>query len=288
MGAIAIAARKKINPYNRNYTVIPVGELEIVYDCHEAIVTRDLWQKANTLHRQVGHSKKEHKYPQRELYKGKTTCAHCGKALQINVKNRHGYLSCPCWLIDGKISGMSFHTYVLTRFLLAEISTIARICESNEKHACSYIVSHLGSSRDRSRVEIEIEINKTLKRIVVIDDKVSNFDQYTVTNIMQPKQRAAILNALESSRKEEKENLKKLRESDRVMPSGCDIEQFIHLARRYGYIDSIERGALEELVEKIYITKKMTDSSFQQDRIVVKYKHIGVLAGIYKPSRWGR
>ena len=83
--------------------------------------------------------------------------------------------------------------------------------------------------------------------------------------------------------KEEVEKLNKLRESDRVLPSGYDVYQFVCAARRFGYISDIERPVLDEVIEKIYITKKMNETIYQQDRVLVKYKHIGIMTGIYKP-----
>lgn len=56
-----------------------------------------------------------------------------------------------------------------------------------------------------------------------------------------------------------------------MMPSGHDIYKFVRSARKYGYIQSVERTMLEEVNDKIYVTKKMNDTKYQQDRIVVKY-----------------
>jgi len=137
--------------------------------------------------------------------------------------------------------------------------------------------------RDTTPVEIEIEINKTLNRIEVLNDKISNFDQYTSSRHLPRKQKDTIFSALESSMKEEVARLDELRESDRVLPSGHDVYQFVRAARRFGYISDIERPVLDEVVEKIYVTSKMNNTNYQQNRIIVKYKHVGIMTGIYKP-----
>ena len=81
--------------------------------------------------------------------------------------------------------------------------------------------------------------------------------------------------------REEEHKLDILEDSDAVNPSGNDIYQFIRAARRHGYIQNIEKPLLEEVVDKIYVTRKMNDTIYQQDRILVKYKYIGILSGIY-------
>jgi site-specific DNA recombinase len=287
MGAIAIATRKKSNPYKRNYIRIPVNEQEIVYDCHEPMVTRELWEQANALRQQILIKRPGYKPPIRELYAGKLFCAHCGKALKFDVVNGVGYLICKCWPPGPRKSNRGVDTQVLTRHLLYEIRKIAQVCEADETDAYSYIFTHLSSERDMTQVEIEIEINKTLKRMEVLDDKISNFDLYVSTKYLKKKQKDAIFSALESSLKNEEDFLNKLKASDRVLPSGNDIYQFVRAARRYGYIQAIERPMLDEVVDKIYITKKVNETNYQQDRIVVKYIHIGVMREIYKPRSMG-
>lgn len=279
MGAIAIATRKKKSPYNRRYVWIPTYEQEIIYDCHEAIVPREIWEKANALYLQIWERHSGKKHPVKKLYSGKLFCAHCGNRLKINISSGIGYLTCSCWP-PGRYRCVS--TDVVARRFINEFRNIALKCESNEQGAYSYILDNLGSTRDISRLEIDIEINNAQKRINIINEKLSNFDIYTTTRPLLPKQRDAIFCALESSLKVEEKNLTKLRESDMIMPSGSEIEKFVHLARRFGYIEKIECSILEEIVDKIYITKKMNAKKPQQNRIAIKYKHVGVLTGLYK------
>lgn len=40
---------------------------------------------------------------------------------------------------------------------------------------------------------------------------------------------------------------------------------------------------LGDVVDKVNITKKMNDTNYQQSRIVIKYRYIGVMTGVYKP-----
>ncbi len=56
-----------------------------------------------------------------------------------------------------------------------------------------------------------------------------------------------------------------LKESNDVVPSGSDLYQFIRIARRYGYVQAIEQPVVDDLVDRIYITKKMNHTNNQQD-----------------------
>lgn len=287
MGAVSITARKKGNPYSRKYVKIPFDELEIIYDCHEAIVTRELWEQANELRLQKKKTNSGFYENGMGLYSRKIYCAHCGKALKGRNYNGVVYLTCKCWPPRPRKSNRGITTLIISRHLLYEIRRIALICEADEQDAYAFILQHLGLDRDRTRVEIEIEMNTIQKRIEILCDKISNFEKYTSTRNLQQKQKDAILGALESKLREEEQRLEMLQESDCAIPSGMDIYQFVRAARRYGYIHSIEKPVLDDVVDKIYITKKMNETNYQQDRVLVKYKYIGVLSGIYKPRAMG-
>ena len=270
MGALAISTRRKSSQYQRKYVKIPVNEQELIYDCHEAIVTREIWEQANALRMQIGIKRPGYKEPIREVYRGKLYCAHCGRALKLDIVDGGGVLTCKCWPPGRMHSFRTIHLNQIERHLLFEIHKIAQVCEVDETDAYSFIFTHISRERDMTPVEIEIEINRTRKRIEALEDKILNFEQYTSSKHLQPKQKDAIYSALESSMKEEDEKLNKLKESDSVLPSGNDIYQFVRTARRFGYIERIEWEVLDEMIDKIYITRKMNETQYQQDRISVK------------------
>ena len=283
MGAVSISARKKSTPYSQKYVKIPFEEQEIIYDCHEAIVPRELWEKANELRLQKKKSNPGFYENGMGLYSRKIYCAHCGKALKGSNYNGVVYLTCSCWPPRPRKSNRGVTTLVISRHLLNEIRKIALICEADEQDAYAFISQHLGLERGKTRVEIEIEMNAIRKQVEVLNDKISNFEQYTSNKNLKQKQKDVILGALESKLKEEEQRLEMLQESDFFIPSGNDIYQFVRAARRYGYIQSIEKPVLDEIVDRIYITQKMNDTNYQQNRIIVKYKHVGVITGVYKP-----
>ena len=87
-----------------------------------------------------------------------------------------------------------------------------------------------------------------------------------------------IFAALESSLSVEMDKLNKLKDSYVVVPSDEDIWCFIKAARRFGYLKTIDPDVLEELIDKVYISKKENTSHLQQQRITIKFKYIGVIS----------
>jgi hypothetical protein len=282
MGAISTATRKKCSPYSQKTIPIPFEDQEIIYDCHQAIVTRDLWEKANALRVEIGHKLCGYKQEEKGIYYGLLFCAHCGRMLESKRHNNYMYIFCRCWPPDIGMSSRGVTNKIISRHLIAEIHKMALACESNENKAFSFILNHISSEREKTRVEIEIEINAARKRIEILNDKITNFEKYTSNKSFQQQEKATIYGALCATLKDEDHKVEVLKQSDDVIPSGRDLYQFIRIVRRYGYIQSIEQAVVDELVDRIYITKKMNHTNNQQDRILVKYKHAGILTGIYR------
>lgn len=122
-----------------------------------------------------------------------------------------------------------------------------------------------------------MQLYRIQSRIDTINDKISNMDKYCEHQELSIANRDTILAALESSLRTETDNLEKCKAAHTTIVCDEDIWKFIRKARRFGYIKEIDREVLEELVDKIYISKKDTSSCFQQNRITIKFKHIGVL-----------
>ena len=282
MGAISTATRKKCNPYSQKTISIPFKDQEIIYDCHEAIVTRDLWEKANALLVEIGHKLCGYKQEEKGIYYGLLFCAHCGKMLESQRHNNYMYIFCRCWPPDIGMSSRGVTNKIISRHLIAEIRKMALVCENEENSAYSFIQDHINSERNKTRVEIEIDMNAARKRIEILNDKITNFEKYTSNKSLQQKEKDTIYGALCATLKDEEHNVEVLKQSDDVIPSVSDLYQFVRVARRYGYVQVIERPVVDDLIDRIYITKKMNLTNNQQDRILVKYKHVGMMSGIYR------
>lgn len=279
MGALSTTKTRKVTPYAKSRVRIPIDEQKLIYDCHEGIVLREVWEKANEIRGILKH----HRYNTQKslIYKGYLLCAHCGKALSINQSNVTTAF-CSCWPLTTRTSSRCMNIINITRRLLSDIKRIAVLCEENESNAFSILSTYLNSENCTEHADYQIDPQKIQMRIDNLYDKINNLDKYYTRHDPSSKQSQTILSALEASLRMENETLAKHMESQCMNVTEDDIWQFIHAARRFGYIKEIDREVLEELIDKIYVSKKDTDSWFQQDRIIIKFKHIGVLSTCYE------
>jgi hypothetical protein len=110
-----------------------------------------------------------------------------------------------------------------------------------------------------------------------LNGKLSSLESFSEQNMFLATQTETIVQALEASLKIETEKLVAINSTVPIIPSDDDIWKFIRSARRYGYLKEIDRGVLEELIDKIYVSANDYSYCFQGQRITIKFKNVGVI-----------
>jgi hypothetical protein len=274
MGAVSNGKRRKLSPYSSKTTRIPFSEQKIYYDCHEPIVTRQLWEEVNTLRENVNR-RATSRYG-KSIYSQKLFCFHCGKALQIKQSGK-SVCFCSCWPFTADPANRYLPIRSLSNYLSKKILEISLICETDESKAFSLISKSIHDADKKcSRIDLDIMINQLLQRISRLEENAKNLEIYSTTQNIPEKETVA--RALEATRIEEINNLKRLEESQIPLPSGSDIMNFIQLARSYGYIKDVDREVVEAIIDKIYVTCRENGTCFHEGRIHVRYKYVGGLS----------
>ncbi|HEX3038635.1 MAG TPA: recombinase family protein [Oscillospiraceae bacterium] len=271
LGALSIAKSRKIGPYSKKRVAIPLSEQTIVYNCHEAIIPKEMWEKANKL-RSSNRTAKD-KACKKSIFNGYVFCAHCGKHLSI-----HSHSVCNCWRLGSKKGIPAILNKSISNRLVADIHALAIECEKNEDTAYALIKSYLENVDHSDNADLAVQIVCIQSRIEKLNNKITQIELFNKDHTFSSTESERIFAALKSSLSIEVDKIKNLKASYIVIPSDKDIWRFIKAARRFGYLKKIDREALEELVDKIYIAKKENVSRSQQQRITIKFKYIGVIS----------
>lgn len=277
MGALSAQKGRRISPYSKKRVNIPLAQQTIFYDCHEPIVSRDIWEKANYIRAEMSKQSSERTYV--SIFTGLLFCAHCGHALCYGGANHSKKTCyCNCWPIISKNIPRTLQIPTLTNFLLSNIQRIAKHCEQDEVGVMKQLVAYFDTENHQLDAGYAVQLENIQNRINNYTEKISLLDSYCETNrYISLEQKLTIQSSLESSLKSEITRFEELKERQKTKPSYEEIMKFIYAARRYGYIKEIDRIVLDSLVEKIYISRKIDDSQWQAVRIKVKYKYIGII-----------
>ena len=246
-----------------------------IYDCHEPIISRELWETANRIHLERKHY--HYKDTKKNIYHGLLYCAHCGKALRINsVKVTSCF--CNCWPIIAKPSSRCMNIDTVSRRLVSDIHGLANACEEDENSAFNLIIAYLANMKSTEPADIHAELHEIQSHIDTLNQKISILDTYSQQQTFSSSNSNTILAALETSLSAETAKLEHLKKAHHALASDEDIWNFIKAARRFGYLKTIDLDVLEELIDKVYISKKENTSRLQQQRITIKFKYIGVIS----------
>lgn len=200
-------------------------------------------------------------------------CAQCGKHLIV-----HSRSLCSCWPLGPQRWMRSISNLSISNCLVAEIHALAIECEKNEDAAYALIKSYLENVDHSDNADLTAQIVCIQSRIEKLNNKITQIELFNKDHTFSSTESERIFAALKSSLSIEVDKIKNLKASYVVIPSDEDIWRFIKAARRFGYLKKIDREALEELVDKVYISKKENSSRLQQQRITIKFKYIGVIS----------
>ena len=275
MGALTFGRTRKVSPYSNKRVDIPIDEQTIIYDCHEPIISRELWETANRIHLERKHY--HYKDTKKNIYHGLLYCAHCGKALRINsVKVTSCF--CNCWPIIAKPSSRCMNIDTVSRRLVSDIHGLANACEEDENSAFNLIIAYLANMKSTEPADIHAELHEIQSHIDTLNQKISILDTYSQQQTFSSSNSNTILAALETSLSAETAKLEHLKKAHHAPVSDQDIWNFIKAARRFGYLQKIDKDVMNELVDKIFVSKPVTSSWFLRGRITIKFKYVGVLS----------
>lgn len=275
MGALTSGRTRRVSPYSNKRVKIPLAEQTFIYDCHEPIVSRELWEDANRIY--LKHKHFHHSRVRKTIYQGLLYCAHCGKALHVN-SGKLTSCYCDCWPITAKPSSRGLDVDAISRRIVSDIHGLANACEVDENSAFNLIASYLAIVNSTETADTSVELYKIQSHIDTLNDKISNFDKYSQQLAFSSGTSDTILTALEASLNAETAKFEHLKTGHHAPVSEEDIWNFIKATRRFGYLQKIDQEVMNELVDKIFVSKPGASSWFQRGRITIKFKHVGILS----------
>ncbi|HEX3038628.1 MAG TPA: DUF4368 domain-containing protein [Oscillospiraceae bacterium] len=185
---------------------------------------------------------------------------------------------CNCWPITAKRSLRCLNIETVYRRLVSDIHGLANACEEDENNAFNLITSYLANMNSTEAADTNVELYKIQSHIDTLNDKISNFDKYSQQLAFSSGTSDTILTALEASLNAETAKFEHLKTGHHAPVSEEDIWNFIKATRRFGYLQKIDHEVLNELVDKIFVSKPGTSPWFQRGRVTIKFKYVGILS----------
>ena len=284
---------------SNTYNIIPREEREVIEDCHEAIISKEDWDRVQELIDRRPPIMQGNSCPYHNIFHGIVYCATCGRSMQVRYekvgrtdKNRttkkmrepidKAYYICQTYNRMGKDACTShkIEARALTDLVLKDIQDLAKEAMKDADAFYNRLAKRMEKQYRTDFTELKKEYGRLQSRNEEIDGIIGSLYADKSKGILSEKRFVKMLSDLETEQSDNEARMqelsKHLNESD---AQDGDIRLFIDEIRKVGVIRELDEAVLNRLIDKIFIgeTIKTDQGKVQEVRIV--YNFVGEVSG---------
>ena len=284
---------------SNTYNIIPREEREVIEDCHEAIISKEDWDRVQELIDRRPPIMQGNSCPYHNIFHGIVYCATCGRSMQVRYekvgrtdKNRttkkmrepidKAYYICQTYNRMGKDACTShkIEARALTDLVLKDIQDLAKEAMKDADAFYNRLAKRMEKQYRTDYTELKKEYGRLQNRNEEIDGIIGSLYADKSKGILSEKRFVKMLSDLENEQSDNETRMqelsKHLNESD---AQDGDIRLFIDEIRKVGVIRELDEAVLNRLIDKIFIgeTIKTDQGKVQEVRIV--YNFVGEVSG---------
>jgi hypothetical protein len=275
---------KKTSVSYKNHKRIrqPMSEWIIVENTHEAIVSREDWQKCYDMIKTLGRVRRT-KESEMLPFTGILVCPDCGYKMRHNhsyytlksgEKRRHNSYNCRSFSTQGK-TACSSH-YISVKDLISIVSADIRQKAGKvleDENAMRQRFHNLKSSEYKTQVNSEKRTLKAVnKRLAELDKLIQATFEKSVLGGLSAELFAGLAQKYEAERRELTEKAQQLSTSIAQQSQvQNDVETYIALMKKHADITELDRQTVVELIDHITVSA----SGVEPREIVIHYNFVG-------------
>ena len=257
----------------------------IVHDCHEPLVSEETFELAQ---RSV-HTRKRKVYEHREnIFAGFVKCATCGTNASICHSNNISCGSaffCNRYRIRGAKDGGNLCTahYIpyeqLYGAVLDDIRYHALSAKKNESNLRKYAEQMSQSNGDKESVQAKKELAKIKKRFDELETIISRLFEQNALGVVSDERFISLSGKYETEQTVLKTKITELQgKLDSTKNTTDNMIKLFSAIARYVDVDSLDRGILNEFIEKIVVHEATEKRVNRKQKLEIHYRLVGVLA----------
>ena len=269
----------------------PKEDWIVVENCHEPIITQDMW---DNVHRLLSSKRHEVKTGDVQIFAGLIKCADCGHALTYSQKKRadgtyHGSYSCWMYKTHGKEYCASHYiTYDdLYSVVFADIQRVIRAYGYDADRFRQLLDSRCSSNADKKIAVLTADYEQKTSRIAEIDRVLNKLYEDSALGKI-PESRFEIMQQTYDAEQETlRKELPALKaEIDRLKEQTDAADKFINVIRKYTYLNDLTVEVLNSLIDRILVHHKEVGSDGREyQQIEIHYRFIGRLDAPNRPKK---
>jgi len=276
-----VQCRKKSQSY-RTHKIVWNDKADwiIVENTHEAIVSQDLFDKAQKA--VVGRTRIIKRRDEPALFSGVFYCKECGwRMAHHDRKDYPAYYSCGKYRSKG-VNACSSHFILIEEIagaVLHNIQETVQLLQKDEDKAIRQITEKKCADENQRLSAATKELAKQKKRQSEIQSRIKRVYEDNVAGKLPDDLFHTFLQDYETEKVTLRDSIKTLEEDvQKLEASRTDASQFIALLREYAGISELTRPALMALVDRVVISEARNAKGRNRDQTIeIHYKHVGAL-----------
>ena len=277
---------------------IPRDEWEIVENCHEAIVSREQWDRVQKLIDRRPTISGENRCPFYNLFHGLVYCATCGKSMQVRYekvgrtgKNRFtgemrepidkAYYICQTYNRLGKDACTSHKIEArdLYNLVLSDIIEHGKMALQDSEAFYGRLTHRLEQRYTMDEGALKKELDALAKRNQEIDEMFMNLYADKTKGILTEQRFLRMTETLEQEQADNKARMQAITDELRTASdTEDDVRRFIGEIREYASITALDETILNRLIDKIIISAVEVIDGEKVQKVRIVYNFVGEIA----------
>ena len=280
---------------SNTYNFVPRDEWEIIENCHEAIVSREQWDRVQKLIDRRPTISGENRCPFYNLFHGLVYCATCGKSMQVRYekvgrtgKNRFtgemrepidkAYYICQTYNRLGKNACTSHKIEArdLYNLVLSDIIAHGKMALQDAEAFYDRLTHRLEQRYSIDETSLKKEQGALAKRNQEIDDMFMSLYADKAKGILTEQRFLRMTETLEQEQTDNKARMQAITDELRIASSAdSDVRWFIGEIREYASITELDEAILNRLIDKIYISAIEVIDGEKVQKVRIIYNFVG-------------
>ena len=282
LGKLIYGKQKSKSMKSKQKVKCPREEWIVVENCHEPIITQELWDSA---HRMLSSKRRPTMTGEVQMFAGLLYCADCGHALTYSQKKRndgsyHGAYSCWLYKTHGKEYCASHYiTYdAVYDIVLQDVRRVLKVCRADKEQFREMLNNQCSDNSGQKIVQLEKDIRKAQERISELDRIMNRLYEDNALGRIPESRYGQMTKTYEAEQADLKSSVPEMRRELEALKAGTDAaERFTEVIDRYTKIRELNAEILNELIERIVVHSKEKVKGKVYQQVEIYYRFVGDL-----------
>ncbi len=283
LGKLVYGRRKNVSMKSKKKVFCPREEWIIVENCHEPIISQELWDDA---HRMMSVKLRATKTGEFQIFAGHLYCADCGHALTYSQKQRrdgtyHGAYSCWLYKTHGKEYCASHYINydVIYDIVLKDMRRVLKSYRKNKDEFRAFLNNKSSGISSQRIAQLKTELKKSQGRIEELNHLLNKLYEDNALGKLPDNRYVQMSNRFEKELHELMESVSRINEElNKYSFQNNETEKFTKIIDQYTDIKELDSEIINELIDKILVHHKEEIDGNTYQQVEIYYKFVGNLS----------